>query len=607
MSRATRVGFSWLVFALVAAGCGSVSHKDDADGGPGGGDDTPPTVTATTPAAQAAGLAVDSAITATFSEAMDAATIDGETFQVTADGTPVPGTVTYAGEVATFAPDAPLAAGTPYLATITPGAKDEAGNALAEAHEWAFATVTTRCVKAGGGGGCQATISAALAASSAGDSIAVAEGAYIENLVIDKTVTLLGGYSDDFAQRDPEARESRIEPIEPKDPLEPREPIVRINGDADDTSAIAPIVDGFTLTGGRSDDHGGAFHVRSSDALLRGNVITGNQGYFLGGGLYITGGATRLLGNRIEDNAVVGQPGSSGGGVLLEGTRAVLIDNVITGNAAAEDTDFGGGVGIQGGGPVVLQNNRIEGNQAGGLNLTGDGGGVWISSAQVTITGGTISDNELGTIGSGGGVFARTSQLTIEGVLIANNEAGTNASSTGNGIAVEAMSSLILTSSVVAGNRNGQAGVWVGVESNATIVNCTIAGNPVKGVRTEAALTVANSIFLDEDYGVYVDAPALVPVDARNNDFFEVDATATGFELDSSNLALDPQLDDSFHLDESSPLIDVGLPGPFARAGTDQTVDLPARDIDGEPRVMIGPSDASRVDVGADERTGPVE
>ncbi|HKE14126.1 MAG TPA: Ig-like domain-containing protein [Kofleriaceae bacterium] len=601
MKRATRGFWAWLVSALVLAGCGSVSKKDEPDGG-GGGDTTPPTVTGTTPAAKAAGVATGGAITATFSEAMDEDTLTDETFQLTADGTPVPGGVTYDGLVATFTPDAPLAGGTPYLATITTGAEDAAGNALAEPHEWSFTTATTTCVVPGGGGGCQATISAAIAASSAGDSIAVAEGTYGENVVIDRTVTLLGGYSGDFAERDPAAHESRIQPSNLA------EPVVRINGDAADTAAIAPTVDGFTVTGGRSQDHGGAFHIRSSDALLRGNLITGNQGFFLGGGLYITGGAARLLRNTIQDNAVVGQEGSGGGGVLLEGTRATLIDNLIAGNQAAQDTDYGGGVGVQGGGPVILQNNRIEGNQAGGLNIAGDGGGVWISNAQVTITGDTIVDNELGTTGSGGGVFAQTSQVAIQGAVIENNAAGTSPTgSDGSGVAVETMSTLVLTSSVVAGNRNGLAGVWVGVDSSATVVNCTIADNPGKGLRTEKPLSLANSIFLAEDVGVAVEAAAPVAAFAISNDFFDVATPAAGFDLDDSNLTLDPRLDDTFHLAEDSPLLDVGVPGPFTQAGTAAMIDLPDRDIDGEPRVMIGPSDARRVDIGADERTGPVE
>ena len=50
------------------------------------------------------------------------------------------GTVTYAGTGAIFAPASDLTASTVYTATITTGAKDLAGNALASDYVWSFTT-----------------------------------------------------------------------------------------------------------------------------------------------------------------------------------------------------------------------------------------------------------------------------------------------------------------------------------------------------------------------------------------------------------------------------------------------------------------------------------
>lgn len=99
-------------------------------------DTTRPRVTLTVPAAAAAAVATNTAITATFGENMDPATISGATFTLTGPGaTAVAGNVTYAvaGRTATFTATAPatLAASTLFTATITTGAKDLAGNALA--------------------------------------------------------------------------------------------------------------------------------------------------------------------------------------------------------------------------------------------------------------------------------------------------------------------------------------------------------------------------------------------------------------------------------------------------------------------------------------------
>jgi len=104
-------------------------------------DTTAPTVTSTDPANIAIGVALNKIIAATFSEAMDPLTITTATFTLAGPGvTPVAGTVIYVGVTATFAPTIALAANTAYTATITTGAKDLAGNALASNFVWTFTT-----------------------------------------------------------------------------------------------------------------------------------------------------------------------------------------------------------------------------------------------------------------------------------------------------------------------------------------------------------------------------------------------------------------------------------------------------------------------------------
>jgi hypothetical protein len=597
--------------AAAVAGCGNVKKGGSgaevdagADAAPGD-DTTPPTVTATDPTAKAASVAAGVAITATFSEAMDAGSLDDETFVVSTEGELVAGSVSYDGLVATFTPDSPLPTATTYAATITTGATDAAGNPLAGAHEWAFTTDTTACVKPGGGDGCHPTIATAITAIDVGDSIAVAAGVYEQNVVIDRTVVLLGGFSEDFTRRDLEVLESRLVAAAMGTA------VITINGTFGDTPAVAPIIDGFIITGGRSTDHGGAVRANSSDVTLRDNHIIDNRGYFLGGGVYVQYGTPRLIRNVIEDNTVEGGTNSAGGGVLLElTTSGTMIDNIVVGNEAPEDLDSGGGIGVHSSTGLTLVNNRIESNRAGGLNLTAVGGGIAISTSEVRIVGGVIARNELGSNGSGAGIYAFNSQVVLEGVLISDNAAGM-VSGFGSGVMVEAgmtppfPPSLVLGSTVVAGNRNGDAGVRSGLGNPMAIINCTFADNSIRGILAESPLTLANTIILAEPTGVEIFAG--VEVVAANNDFFDVDTTAVNFSLDASNLGVDPGLDESFHLSETSPLLDVAAGGPFTQAGTSAMVELPGIDIDGEPRAMIGPSDARRADIGADERTGPTE
>jgi hypothetical protein len=103
-------------------------------------DTTPPTVSSTVPANAATGVTINSAMTATFSEAMDVLTITNTTFTLKQGATPIPGGVTYVDFTGTFRPDANLAPNTTYTATITTGAKDLAGNALASNYVWSFTT-----------------------------------------------------------------------------------------------------------------------------------------------------------------------------------------------------------------------------------------------------------------------------------------------------------------------------------------------------------------------------------------------------------------------------------------------------------------------------------
>jgi hypothetical protein len=103
-------------------------------------DTTPPTVTAVSPGIGATDVSIASTITATFSEAMDASTVNTTTFTLVNGGSPVSGTITYAGTTATFTPSSNLAYDTTYTATITTGVKDLAGNAMAADYPWSFTT-----------------------------------------------------------------------------------------------------------------------------------------------------------------------------------------------------------------------------------------------------------------------------------------------------------------------------------------------------------------------------------------------------------------------------------------------------------------------------------
>ena len=143
----------WAVCAssLIACGGKLVEFGDGAgtnpDGGVGGL--SAPTVS---PTALSSGVCTNKSITATFSEAMNPSTINSTSFKVGAgaSATPVTGTVTYDSvkKAATFTPSSDFAASTAFTATITTGAKSQAGTSLANDVVWSFATSLCNCQSA---------------------------------------------------------------------------------------------------------------------------------------------------------------------------------------------------------------------------------------------------------------------------------------------------------------------------------------------------------------------------------------------------------------------------------------------------------------------------
>jgi hypothetical protein len=96
-------------------------------------------VNGSTPYADSKNVPVGTAITATFSEAMDAGTISSGTLTLAGTGG-VAGTVSYSGMTATFTPSGNLEKGKLYTATVTTGVKDLDGVAMKENFTWSFTT-----------------------------------------------------------------------------------------------------------------------------------------------------------------------------------------------------------------------------------------------------------------------------------------------------------------------------------------------------------------------------------------------------------------------------------------------------------------------------------
>jgi acid phosphatase type 7 len=143
--------YSW-TFVPIAGQTFTDSGSGPCHGAPGSADSTPPTVTQVSPLENAADVSTNTTVTANFSETMKAATINADTFTLTntATNSQLTATVSYneTDNTATLTPSSPLANSTTYLATVTTGAQDLAGNVLDQdpntadnqAKTWTFTT-----------------------------------------------------------------------------------------------------------------------------------------------------------------------------------------------------------------------------------------------------------------------------------------------------------------------------------------------------------------------------------------------------------------------------------------------------------------------------------
>lgn len=151
-------------------------------------------------------------------------------------------------------------------------------------------------------------------------------------------------------------------------------PVVRFTSGEGPKAALA----GFTIQNGSLccfPYEGGGVEISNSSPSIVGNNIRNNVGAGNGGGVNIHFGAPLIKGNTIAGNSVAFFGGTEGGGIDVLGSSspyAQIIGNVIHGNYGV---GLGGGIGLNGGAGTVIQNNKIYDN-----NAESQGGAIWMAN-----------------------------------------------------------------------------------------------------------------------------------------------------------------------------------------------------------------------------------
>jgi len=240
-------------------------------------------------------------------------------------------------------------------------------------------SAATICVNPAGAGGCQKTISAAVAAAGSGSTVFVAAGTYAENVVVSKPISLIGA--------------------------DPAKTIIDATGLANgitvdglnNPNLAGVYIAGFTVQNAKYE---GIVVTNASQVTISGNILTGNdkslgfgangptcpgipswetgEDFDCGEAIHLSGvNHSNIVNNNIQGNA---------GGILLSDDTGGTHDNLITGNVVSNNpSDCGITLASHPPAPVTgstdhfgVYSNYIVANQASQNGLKGEGAGVGI-------------------------------------------------------------------------------------------------------------------------------------------------------------------------------------------------------------------------------------
>ena len=341
------------------------------------------------------------------------------------------------------------------------------------------ATAATLCVNAGGSSGCYTTIGAAVAAAAAGDTIQVANGTYREDVVITKSLSLLGA-NENNTTIDAAGKSNGI----------------FINGmsSAPNAGVSGVAISGFTVENANFE---GILIANASDVTVWGNQVSGNnkslntsalscpgipdfetnEGEDCGEGIHLMAvDHSTVANNDIENNS---------GGILISDETGPTHDNLITGNSVLNNPfDCG----------ITLASHGRASNVPHGLNF-----GVYHN----TISQNTSSHNGylLPGAGAGVGIFAPGPGSTASGNVVVNNDLTNNGlpGVTMHNHAAFAMAPPVnMNDNVIVGNRISGNGAdtqdaatsgptGINVFSVATVTGTVISQNIIKGEAIDIA------------------------------------------------------------------------------------------------------------------------
>ena len=419
-----------------------------------------------------------------------------------------------------------------------------------------------------------ATIQTALDHAGSNDTINVAAGTYAEHIVINKSVTLIGGWlgAPPFTSRTPGA--SIIDGSN-------TDRVVYISG------SISPVIDGFTIR------HGNASH--STAARGRGS------------GIYVITASLTLQNNQIVDNSS-NDAEAFGGGIAVYSGSVVISNNVIARNVVTANTPDVGGAGLF----VFDTSSLIVSNTFDSNRSFGHGGGAFIYNPQshpATVQHNLFLNNHALGVRNGGGLLA---EGIGGGFMVIDSNRFFSNTSDNSVLGVDSIGDFQVTNNLLKYNANG--GIWVYATNLGVVAHNVILQNSgiYGGIRLGQVGSVPyvyNNIVMSNGTGLEVVSDVLGLWDYNlvrgNTDYDYIRGTplaGTPLAPGPHDLNADPKFVNpaagDYHLQLTSPAINRG--GAFNLPGS------PGFDYDGHPRPFTAYSNScDPPDIGMFERTEP--
>lgn len=243
----------------------------------------------------------------------------------------------------------------------------------------------------------QSSVQAGIDAAVDGDTVLVAPGTYVENILVQDKIILLTSYF--MYEHDPSYIFSTI--LDGSSPSNSDSAsVVRLTGYVVDTNMI---LQGFTITKGTGtvwfDEHGfgtyregGGILCALGEPTIQYNLIIDNEAINTTGGLTSAGGGGIRSGDadlHILNNMILHNRGLYGAGIVINFGRGRIKNNVIAYNTGGNHY-AGSGIWKYGnGGTAIIENNTIAFNES-----TQGGGGVYIWSTSAILRNNIIWGNK---------------------------------------------------------------------------------------------------------------------------------------------------------------------------------------------------------------------